>query len=124
MKALHAPRFEAPEAIIAGLAEQQYVASPRIATAVYLGMHLEKPLLVEGPAGVGKTELAKALTQMLGVPLVRLQCYEGLDEAKALYGSAVRSPAARAGRAAAVAAREKPRSRTGRHAPEASPWPP
>lgn len=85
MKALHAPRFEAPEAIIAGLAEQQYVASPRIATAVYLGMHLEKPLLVEGPAGVGKTELAKALTQMLGVPLVRLQCYEGLDEAKALY---------------------------------------
>ncbi|MCK5771425.1 MoxR family ATPase [Algiphilus sp.] len=85
MKALHAPRFEAPEAIVAGLAEQQYVAGARIATAVYLGMHLEKPLLVEGPAGVGKTELANALTGMLGVPLVRLQCYEGLDEAKALY---------------------------------------
>lgn len=62
-----------------------YVAGTRVATAVYLGMHLEKPLLVEGPAGVGKTELAKALASLTGVPLVRIQCYEGLDEAKALY---------------------------------------
>jgi MoxR-like ATPase len=85
MKSLHAPRFAAPEAITAALAEQQYVASPRIAMAVYLGMNLEKPLLVEGPAGVGKTELSKALAQLLDIPLVRLQCYEGLDEAKALY---------------------------------------
>ncbi|HSP96668.1 MAG TPA: MoxR family ATPase [Candidatus Dormibacteraeota bacterium] len=57
----------------------------RIATVVYLASHLEKPILVEGPAGVGKTELAKVLAQALGHELIRLQCYEGLDEAKALY---------------------------------------
>ncbi|MDT0496154.1 MoxR family ATPase [Algiphilus sp. W345] len=82
---MHAPHYTAPETLASGLAECQYVASSRIATATYLGLHLEKPLLVEGPAGVGKTELAKALAQLLDVPLVRLQCYEGLDEAKALY---------------------------------------
>lgn len=85
MKTLHAPRFTSPEDFISALGELNYIASRRIATAAYLGLHLEKPLLVEGPAGVGKTELAKALALLLDVPLVRLQCYEGLDEAKALY---------------------------------------
>ena len=62
-----------------------YLTSPHIATTVYLSYHLDKPLLVEGPAGVGKTELAKKTAEMLDVPLIRLQCYEGLDESKALY---------------------------------------
>lgn len=85
MKTLHAPNYTGPEDFLAALQTQQYIASKRIGTAVYLSLHLEKPLLVEGPAGVGKTELAKALASLLGVPLVRMQCYEGLDEAKALY---------------------------------------
>jgi MoxR-like ATPase len=63
----------------------QYIASRRIATVVYLAARMNRPILVEGPAGVGKTELAKVLAETLGRPLVRLQCYEGLDEAKALY---------------------------------------
>lgn len=62
-----------------------YLPSTQIATAAFLMDRLDKPVLVEGPAGVGKTELAKALAQSLGRELVRLQCYEGLDEAKALY---------------------------------------
>lgn len=62
-----------------------YLTSPHIATTLYLAYHLDKPLLVEGPAGVGKTELAKKTAEILGVPLIRLQCYEGLDESKALY---------------------------------------
>jgi MoxR-like ATPase len=62
-----------------------YLPSPEIATASFLADRLEKPILVEGPAGVGKTELAKALAQALGREFIRLQCYEGLDEAKALY---------------------------------------
>lgn len=85
MRSLHASRFAAPNELMAALASFHYIAGARVATAVYLGMHLEKPLLVEGPAGVGKTELAKTLANLTGVPLVRLQCYEGLDEAKALY---------------------------------------
>lgn len=85
MRSLHASRFAAPNELMAALASFNYIAGARVATAVYLGMHLEKPLLVEGPAGVGKTELAKTLANLTGVPLVRLQCYEGLDEAKALY---------------------------------------
>jgi MoxR-like ATPase len=73
------------EAIIAGLAEVGYIASRRIATALYMALHLQKPVLVEGVAGVGKTELALCAAAMLGLPLIRLQCYEGLDESKALY---------------------------------------
>ncbi|MCE9667260.1 MoxR family ATPase [Myxococcus stipitatus] len=62
-----------------------YLPSPEIATAAYLADRMEKPILVEGPAGVGKTELARAMAAALGRELIRLQCYEGLDEAKALY---------------------------------------
>ena len=69
----------------AGLAAQGYIASRQIATAVYLSQAIEKPILVEGPAGVGKTELAKAIAAWRGLKMIRLQCYEGLDEAKALY---------------------------------------
>lgn len=73
------------EAIETGFAELGYICSPKIATAVFLAAQLRKPVLVEGPPGVGKTELAKTAATLLGLPLVRLQCYEGLDEAKALY---------------------------------------
>ena len=65
--------------------KQQYITSDEITTVVYLAQSLCKPILAEGPAGVGKTELAKAWAGALGAPLVRLQCYEGLDESKALY---------------------------------------
>ena len=67
------------------LGQQQYIASEEIGTVVYLAHSLCKPILAEGPAGVGKTELAKAWAQATGMPLIRLQCYEGLDESKALY---------------------------------------
>ena len=73
------------EAVESGLAVQGYIASRQIATAVYLSQQIDKPILVEGPAGVGKTELAKAIAAWRGVKMIRLQCYEGLDEAKALY---------------------------------------
>ncbi|AVT79633.1 MULTISPECIES: MoxR family ATPase [Rhodopseudomonas] len=73
------------EAVTAGLASVGYIASRQIATAVYLAEKIEKPILVEGPAGVGKTELAKALASWRGLQMIRMQCYEGLDEAKALY---------------------------------------
>ncbi len=69
----------------ARLEEQGYLPSREIATSVFLAERLDKPLLVEGPAGVGKTELAVALSRATGRELLRLQCYEGLDEAKALY---------------------------------------
>jgi len=69
----------------AGLHRQQYIAGEEIATILYLSACLGKPVLTEGPAGVGKTELAKALAAATGRVLIRLQCYEGLDEAKALY---------------------------------------
>ncbi len=67
------------------LGKQQYIASTEISTVVYLAQKLCKPILTEGPPGVGKTELAKAWAAALGRPLIRLQCYEGLDESKALY---------------------------------------
>jgi MoxR-like ATPase len=78
-------KFASIDDVIQRFGEQKYICSRRIATVVYLASHLEKPILVEGPAGVGKTELAKVLAGALGHPLIRLQCYEGLDEAKALY---------------------------------------
>jgi len=67
------------------LSEQQYIATDEISTVMFLASKLGKPLLAEGPAGVGKTELAKAWSGAMGMPLIRLQCYEGLDESKALY---------------------------------------
>jgi len=73
------------ESIIAGLADVGYIASRRIATALFMAQHLSKPVLVEGTAGVGKTELAIATSTLLDLPLIRMQCYEGLDESKALY---------------------------------------
>ncbi len=73
------------DAIAAGLAAAGYLPTRRIATAVHLARELQKPILVEGPAGVGKTELAKAAAAHFALPLIRLQCYEGLDESKALY---------------------------------------
>jgi MoxR-like ATPase len=84
---LNTPR-ELPGSVdeISGLLSSHgYVIDPASATVVFLALRLERPLLVEGPAGVGKTELAKVLAASLGRPLVRLQCYEGLDESKALY---------------------------------------
>jgi MoxR-like ATPase len=77
--------FDTPEGVRKGLQNVGYIATDRIANTVYLASHLAKPILVEGPAGVGKTELAKATAVFMGVPLIRLQCYEGLDESKALY---------------------------------------
>lgn len=71
--------------MIEALAGVGYIASRRIATALYMAAHLQKPVLVEGVAGVGKTELALCTSAMLGLPLIRMQCYEGLDESKALY---------------------------------------
>ena len=77
--------FASIEDVIHRFAEQRYICNRRIATVVYLATHLEKPILIEGPAGVGKTELAKVVAAALDLKLIRLQCYEGLDEAKALY---------------------------------------
>jgi MoxR-like ATPase len=78
-------RFDDVDDVAKRLHTTGYVADKGIATVVYLADKLGKPLLVEGPAGVGKTELAKALAETLEQPLVRLQCYEGVDETKALY---------------------------------------
>ena len=77
--------FVSPAKLKEALGEQQYIANDEIATIMYLSQQLGKPLLTEGPAGVGKTELAKAIAGATGRELIRLQCYEGLDETKALY---------------------------------------
>ncbi len=79
------PQLTSIEEIEKGFETFGYICSRKIATAVYLAFQLRKPVLVEGPPGVGKTELAKTTAMLLELPLIRLQCYEGLDEAKALY---------------------------------------
>ena len=77
--------FQSVDDVIQQLGDQDYICDKQIATVVFLAQQLDKPVLVEGPAGVGKTELAKVISQALGREMIRLQCYEGLDEAKALY---------------------------------------
>ena len=77
--------FSSIDEVIERFANNKYIASRRIATVIYLASELRKPILVEGPAGVGKTDLAKVLAAALGFDMIRLQCYEGLDEGKALY---------------------------------------
>jgi MoxR-like ATPase len=78
-------RFDSPEEVQKLLAENDYLSDEAIASVVYLADRLAKPVLVEGPAGTGKTALAKAVADAIGARLIRLQCYEGLDESKALY---------------------------------------
>ena len=77
--------FDSVDQVLEALEKQSYIADKNIATVVFLAHKLEKPVLIEGPAGVGKTELAKVVAAATGRPMIRLQCYEGLDEAKALY---------------------------------------
>lgn len=77
--------FQSVDDVIHRLAGQKYICNRNVATVVYLACAMRKPILVEGPAGVGKTELGKVLAGSLNLELIRLQCYEGLDEAKALY---------------------------------------
>src|SRR5579859_4087302 len=84
-RAVRPSRLGSPERTAQGLREVGYLPDQHIASVVYLGEQLAKPVLVEGPAGTGKTELAKSVALMTGMRLIRLQCYEGLDEAKALY---------------------------------------
>ncbi|HEV2872302.1 MAG TPA: AAA family ATPase, partial [Actinomycetota bacterium] len=79
-----AHRFANVAEVADRLAKVRYLATPMIANVAFLADRLEKPILAEGPAGVGKTELAKALAAATGARLIRLQCYEGLDESKAL----------------------------------------
>ena len=79
------PRFESVAAVRDGLNDVKYLADEGIAGIVYLADRLQKPILVEGPAGTGKTQLAKSVAELTGARLIRLQCYEGLDESKALF---------------------------------------
>src|ERR1700678_152846 len=79
------PRFDSIDAVRSGLARVDYLADDGISGVVYLADRLAKPVLVEGPAGTGKTQLAKSVAEYTGSRLIRLQCYEGLDESKALY---------------------------------------
>ena len=77
--------FQSVDQVRSALAEQQYLADEGLATAVYLTLALQRPLLLEGEAGVGKTELAKVIAAMTGGELIRLQCYEGIDASQAVY---------------------------------------
>src|SRR6266850_647668 len=77
--------FDSVEDVQQRFKSARYIASRRISTVVYLSERMRRPVLIEGPAGVGKTELAKTLAEITSRPLIRLQCYEGLDEGKALY---------------------------------------
>ncbi len=77
--------LESIDAVDQGLTAAGYIANRQITTAIYMAHHLQKPILVEGPAGVGKTELAKSVAAWMKLPLIRMQCYEGLDESKAWY---------------------------------------
>ncbi|MBI2205196.1 MAG: MoxR family ATPase [Candidatus Rokubacteria bacterium] len=77
--------FESVEDVQQRFRDARYIANRRISTVVYLAERMGRPVLIEGPAGVGKTELAKTLSELTGRKLIRLQCYEGLDEGKALY---------------------------------------
>jgi len=79
------PRFDSLDAVREGLAGVKYLADDSISGVVYLADRLSKTVLVEGPAGTGKTQLAKSVAELTGARLIRLQCYEGLDESKALY---------------------------------------
>jgi MoxR-like ATPase len=79
------PRFESLQTVRDGLRDVGYLADESISGVVYLADRLSKPVLVEGPAGTGKTQLAKSVAELTGARLIRLQCYEGLDESKALY---------------------------------------
>src|SRR5207302_8567394 len=67
------------------LAKHGYIAKPELTNVMYLALRLQKPLLLEGPPGAGKTQIAKVLSETLSMELIRLQCYEGIDEAQALY---------------------------------------
>src|SRR5712671_4490058 len=80
-----AERFASVPDVVQSLRSVDYLADTSIAGVMFLADRLEKPVLVEGPAGVGKTELAKAAAAITGARLIRLQCYEGLDESKAIY---------------------------------------
>ena len=80
-----AAKIDNVDDIIAGLGDVGYITSRQIATAIFVAENLTKPILVEGSAGVGKTELALSTAAWLDLPLIRMQCYEGLDESKALY---------------------------------------
>ena len=77
--------FESVEEVQQRFRDARYIANRRISTVVFLAARMGRPVLIEGPAGVGKTELAKTLSDVTKRPLIRLQCYEGLDESKALY---------------------------------------
>ena len=79
------PRFASQAEVVERLRAAGYLADPRIGLTVFIADRLEKPILIEGPAGVGKTELTRTVAAVTGSSLIRLQCYEGLDESKALY---------------------------------------
>lgn len=79
------PTINSVEDVVRTLGRQNYIASKEVATIVYLAIKMKRPVLVEGPAGVGKTELAKSLSRALEMELIQLQCYEGIDETKAIY---------------------------------------